>query len=169
MQFYCQQAPHRACYLKTLRYLSKSYENEEIQHVITSSEVNKDTFWKLLKQSKFGPKTKASAIRDKDKNVVHDIDKILEVWRLHFSSLSQPRTDANFDDNHYRNVIERVNFWNNENDIDEFTREFYSKKEVKKAVEKLNAGKAPGHDEIMKEQILACGDILIDILVLCFK
>ena len=66
---------HKKEFSKKLRYLSKSYENEEIQHVITSSEVNKDSFWKLLKKSKSGPKTKVSAIRDKEKNVVHDIDK----------------------------------------------------------------------------------------------
>ena len=62
-----------------------------------------------------------------------------------------------------------VQFWNNENTIDDFTRESFTKKEVKTAIDKLNVGKAPGHDGIMKEQILACGDKLIDILFMCFK
>ena len=152
-----------------LKELSKKYEEEEIQKAVASSELNKDLFWKLLKRTKTGPKSRISAVRNQGKQVVHDVDSILEVWRVHFCNLSKPRENPNFDEIHRKEVLRKIKEWNSGCEIDDFTREDFTKKEVLEAVSMSNPGKAPGHDGVMKEHLTAAGDIMLDILVLVFK
>ena len=150
-------------------YHYDNYEDKEIKEAIIASEVNREFFWKLLKKKRMGTKAKVSAIRNNGKKVVYDIDSILEVWRLHFSELSKPRVDENFDHQHYIEVMSKVNEWNSQHDMDVFTQELFTKEEVLKAINKLNSGKAAGHDGIMKEHLKALGSITVDLLVLVFK
>ena len=86
------------------RGISKEYDEEKIQEAINSAEVNHNIFWKLLKREKDGPKVKTPSIKNSVGIVIHDLQAILEVWRLHFSNLGTPVTSANFDSEHYEFV-----------------------------------------------------------------
>ena len=159
----------KKAFSKRIRELSRQYENQEIKEAITASELNREFFWKLLKRKNSGNKAKVSAIRNRDKKVVHDIDSILEVWRLHFSELSKPRFDDSFDHVHYVEVMAKIHEWNGQQDSDEFSRDFFTRNEVVAAINKLNSGKAAGHDGILKEHLKALGGIMADFLVLIFR
>ena len=45
----------------------------------------------------------------------------------------------------------------------------FSKDEIKKAIKKLNPGKAPGHDGVTKEHLVAAGDTIVECLHVLFK
>ena len=54
-------------------------------------------------------------------------------------------------------------------DKDEFLASEFSKDEIRNAITKLNSGKAPGHDSITKEHLIAAGETIVDWLHMIFK
>ena len=62
----------------------------------------------MLKRERDGPKDKTPSIKDHTGKVVHDVHKILEVWRGHFATLGTPVDSINYDREHFDNVNARI-------------------------------------------------------------
>ena len=94
----------------TLSELARQYENEEVIKAVKSAEVNRNSFWNLVRRSKkiFG--SKSLAIKRPDGIVVHCPDEVLELWKNHFSSLGTPKDSESFDAVHYREVTNLTKF-----------------------------------------------------------
>ena len=156
-------------FMKKLRKMHREYENEQIEDVIRSAEVNKSHFWNLLKKSRSGGKVSISTIRDVNNTVASDPELILEVWRRHFDFLSTPQQSKHYDQAHFENVTRQVSEWFKASEKDEFLLEPISKREVTKGISKLHSGKVPGHDGVTKENLVAAGPVLTEVLVTIFN
>ena len=154
---------------KRLKVIAKEYEEEKIMKAIESAEIDRNVFWKLLKRERDGPKLKTPSIKNNAGKVVHDVDDILDVWQLHFSKLGTPAESPDFDEAHFRHVNSCVNNWLGQDDIDDFLALPIATDEVRKGIQVLNSGKAPGDDAITKEHIAKAGPEMINILVLLFN
>ena len=154
---------------KALKEVSKKYDDERILHASKSADLDRNTFWRLLKRNKKNSGAKVLAIRNSAKKVVYDVDSILETWRLHFAKLCTPLGHPDFDQAHYVHVTDRVKMWAGMDDTDDFTRDVFTVNEVRKGVTKLNTGKAPGHDMISTEHLRAAGDSLVPVLTKLFR
>ena len=122
-----------------------------------SSELNINQFWRMLK---------VMSIKNDQDKVVYDIADILETWRIHFSKLSTPKVSDNFDEAHYSMVTREVKEYSKLLDIDQFSNTPFRVDEIKKGISKLNANKTPGYDEITKENLIAGGPKVAELL--CF-
>ena len=156
-------------FMKRLRKLHRDYENERIEKVVKSAEIDKNHFWQLLKKERKGDKVTISTIRNSDKVVVSEPEKILEVWREHFDKISTPKNSTLYDEEHYNKVTAKVKKWRSSEEEEKFLNEPFNSDEVKKAITKLHSGNVPGHDGITKENLVAAGPLLIVILVLIFN
>ena len=152
-----------------LRTLEKKYNDDQITQAVLTAEVDRNTFWGMLRKTKTAGKLTTSAIKNKYGKVVHDLDQVLEAWRSHFSSLCQPRDSPTYDKTHFNNVSTCVREWLLKSDKDEFLESEFSKDEIRNAISKLNSGKAPGHDSITKEHLIAAGETIVDWLYMIFK
>ena len=98
--------------------------------------------------------------------MVHDFKEILEVWKVHFSSLCTPRSLPHYDEQHRQNVCSAVNDWADMKDDDPFTNDDFTKDEILDAIKKLNSRKAPGFDGNTKEHLAAAGECVVEFLFL---
>ena len=149
-----------------LKRIARSYDDEIICKASRDSEVDRNSFWRLLRHVRDNGKISISAIKNKRGKVVHDVNEILEVWKNHFSSLCTPRTLPHYDEQHRERVCTAVDDWANQMDNDPFTNESFTKDEIRYAIKKLNSGKSPGYDGVSKEHIVAAGDGVVDFLFL---
>ena len=156
-------------FAKTLRRLSRSYEEEKVDKVIKSAEIDSTSFWKILKRETSGPNVKVQSIKNANDVTVHDIDDILNVWQSYFSDLCTPKHCPDYDSRHFESVTENVKVWAGMGDSDRFTENDFSFKEVKDGIAKLNPGKAPGADGITKEHLSNAGPSVVKALELVFK
>ena len=146
--------------------MAKSYEEESICKATNAAETDRNSFWRLLKHSKAKGNVTILAIKNKHGKVVHNVEEVLEAWKVHFSNLCTSRTLPHYDENFRRQVCEEVDMWANLNDEDEFSVIPFSKKEIRDALSKLNSGKTPGYDGVTKEHLLAAGEGFIEFLFL---
>ena len=123
----------------------------------------------MLKRERDGPKVRTPSIKNETGKVVHEVNEILEVWRLHFSKLGTPVESPNFDEVHYNNVNGILSELMEGSDVDPFTQEHISIREVIDGISKLNSGKAAGFDNITKEHIFYAGPSMSRILSLLFN
>ena len=156
----------KKAFAKQLKRIARSYDDEIICKASRDSEVDRNSFWRLLRHVRDNGKVSISAIKNKSGKVVHDMDEILEVWKNHFSSLCTPRTLPHYDEQHRERVCAAVDDWANQLDNDPFTSESFTKDEIRYAIKKLNSGKSPGYDGVSKEHIVAAGDGVVDFLYL---
>ena len=154
---------------RKLRELCKKYENDKIEDIIKSAEVNKDQFWKMLKKERSGGKVTISTIMNNKQKVVSEPEEILEVWREHFDKLSTPKNLPEYDGQHFRKVSDDVKKWMGQNDTDDFLNNNFTYKEIEKGITKLHSGKVPGYDFITKENICAAGPVLMKLLLYIFN
>ena len=131
--------------------------------------MNRNDFWRILKRSKGGIKSKVNTIRNQQGKVVYEIGEILEVWRAHFDKLSTPKNLDNFDDEHLHYVSDQVRELLQGDDISRFLQNPISEREVEVAVSKLNNNKAPGYDGVTSEHVKHAGPPLIRILCLLYN
>ena len=160
-------------FAKRLRAISKQYENDSIIEAASMAEIDRDKFWRMFRRKTNPGSTSAHAIKDHSGKVVYEIEDILDVWRKHFDSLSNPRQSENFDDAHFQTVTNAVRGWTNEVDVSNFLEVEFSVAEVGDAIRKLNLGKAPGYDGITTEHVRYAGDAIIrplcDLFNMCVR
>ena len=95
--------------------------------------------------------TRSQLIKDRNGNLLIDLDKIKDRWAEHFKELYNPinPTDETVLDDLPSNYGQ-----SQESDSPEVTRD-----EVRWAISKLKSGKAPGIDMITAEEIVAAGEM----------
>ena len=161
---YQEYKEDKKVFLSTLRKLSKTYENEEILKATRSASFDKNSFWKIVNNSRRGNIKGVSAIRRPDKTVVHEIEDVLSVWATHFADLGTPKESDKFDETHLREVTEFVTRYNDELLIDEFLDSAFTVNEIESAIKTLHKGKSPGYDEVMSEHLIFAGPVMVDLL-----
>ena len=154
---------------KKLKQISREYESEKVLQASKSAELDKNEFWRILKREKSGGMSSFTAVKNKEGKTVYNIEQVLEVWAEHFDSLSTPKQDASYNQAHFDFVNRKVAEFISDDSIDEFTREYFSTKEVSECIKKLKPGKSPGPDGITKEHLSNAGDMLPKVLMLIFK
>ena len=160
---------HNKDFCKKLRQCSKIYEEEKVNKIIKSAEVDNLRFWKALKRETAGPKVKIPAVKNANDVTVHDLDSILNVWKDYFSDLCTPKCCDEYDKVHYDTVTSQINELKQLSDIDEFTETDFSNDEILKGISKLNSGKTPGFDNITKEHLMYAGESIAPVLSLMYK
>ena len=156
---------------RRLRKLSKQYENEEVVRAIKDAKINRNFFWNIVQKSRKSLGSKSLAIKRPDGVIVHQVDDVLEVWKNHFSSLGIPKRSESFDEEHFRNMSNFVNFYNNSqtDDDDIFMVNPFTFEEVQHGIKTLNKWKAAGFDEITSEHLAFGGECIVDALCLLFN
>ena len=154
---------------KELRRLDRCYENQQVKRVIESASADRNVFWKLPKRQRSPTGARVLAIRNQHDEVVYEIDKVPEVWRHHFESLSTPKEDRAFDHEHFVHVNDKVNELNGMSDGDQFLDEPFTIEEVVRAISKLHPKKACGDDGISTEHIAYGGVRLKHVLLLVYN
>ena len=142
---------------KEMRRLDKSYENHQVDKVIESATADRNIFWRLLKKQRSPTGQRVLAVRNDKDEVVYDIDSVLEVWRSHFSALSTPKANDDYDNDHFNFVNEKVAEYNELDDVGMFLEQRFTYDEIDKAISKLHLRKACGEDCITTEHILYGG------------
>ena len=155
----------KKAFAKALIKISKAYENERIEEVVRSAEINKNHFWNLLKKERKGDKVTISTIKNLSGKVVSDPVLILEVWRRHFDNLSTPKMSPQYDNDHYEYVREQVKTWYQNEEEEKFLLEPFNISDIEKGINTLHKGKTPGHDLITRENLDEAGPKLKEILV----
>ena len=138
---------------KTVKSIGRKYENDRIADAARLAEVDRDQFWHLFKRMKGNASFKVHAVKNKQDQVVYDIDSVLDVWRTHFSSLSTLRDSEYFDQGHYAHVTESVREWSTEIGHSPFLDPPFSLNEISSCIDKLHFKKAPGHDGVTAEHL----------------
>ena len=159
----------KKAFSKKIRQLSKKYDEQEITEAAKYAEVNRDSFWRLFKRTNKPGKSAMHAIKTRDDVVVYEVDEVLEVCRGHFDALSTPKVSERFDDENFEFVKNRVSELTTRDDISPFLDTRLSEKEVHDAIQKLNIGKAPGHDKITSEHVKLAGYKLVEVLCFIFN
>ena len=160
-------------FAKTLRVLSRQYEDQKIADAARYSEIDRDAFWRMFKQSSVHGKTSVNAIKNEAGTVVYELKDILVTWQKHFDALSTPTNPDRFDDDHQIYVSNKVSEWTRDNSSNEFLERPLNDEEVFKAIQKLNLKKAPGFDGITSEHLRFAGrglsNIMCSLLNLCIR
>ena len=115
---------------------------------IESNSTDRSVFWRHLKKCCTPSGSKVLAIKNKAGKVIYEIKDILEVWKSHLVSLSTPRDDPSYDNDHFIYVNKEVDEYNKMDDGSAFSDTPYSTCEVQKAINKLHMKKAYGFDGI---------------------
>ena len=102
----------KKAFANTIRLLARNYENEEICNAVRMAEVNRNSFWRLVKRCRNTEGTTNIAIKKDDGSVVNDVGAALDVWRTHFANLDTPKNKDNFNEEHYHVVTEFVRLQN---------------------------------------------------------
>ena len=153
----------------TLKKISKQYENEEILRAVKTSELDRNSFWRLLNVTRKGQIKGVSSIRKNDDTVVHELPDVLQVWVDHFSSIGKPKASDNFDNMFLDEVSQQVADLNRMDDVDAFTSQHFTLAEVSKAIDTLHLNKSPGYDEITTEHLRYGGPLMVDVLRVLFN
>ena len=154
---------------KKLRQLSRKYHNQMISEAAKKAEVNRDDFWKLMRSFKGKGKSTYNAIKNKNCDVVYELDDVLNVWRSHFNTLSTPKSEPQFNEDNFRKVTRDVRGWTRGKDASIFLMRPFTEFEIQKVIGKLNNGKVPGHDGISSEHIKYAGEYIAHVLCRLFN
>ena len=142
-------------FARRIKCLAKQYENEEVCKAVKLAEVNRNSFWRLIRRCRKSGDNSNIAIRGTNGVVVNEVHEVLEVWRNHFAALGTPKDKPNFDDEHLRQVTNFVIFYNEDRVMDDnFLNVPFNISEIRNAIKTLNKGKAAGFDQISLEHIL---------------
>ena len=148
-----------------IKRIAKQYENDEICRAVRLAEVDRNSFWRLVKQCRNSCGSTNISIKRLDGVVVNNLPDVLEVWRRHFANLGTPKNKDNFDDVHFREVTNFVRLYNDGNVMDDdFLSDPFTVEEIRSAVKSLNKGKAAGFDQITAEHIAFANDSIEIIL-----
>ena len=161
----CEMLRSKKVFNKAVSQISRKYQNELLTEAASKSEINHDDFWRILKRSKEGSRSKVSAIRNQDDSVVYEIDEILEVWRANFDKISTSTVSDKFDKRHFQYVTKRVKELRRLSDISNFLEAPFNHTEVRIAIAKLNNRKAPGYDGITTEHLKHAAEPLCHLYV----
>ena len=154
---------------RELKRVQKDYDRKQVQEIVSSAECDRNKFWKLVKQARQTKQSGTLSIKDRKGKVLHNIEDIVESWRDHFSHLSKEKTDPKFDNEHHAHVTRKVEEWYREKDGDNFLEEPFSEEELKKAIKRLNKGKAAGCDSVSAEHLQNAGPNIIPLLTEIFR
>ena len=168
-QLYQDNKTAKKNFRKRLKLISREYEESKVAEAVRKAELDSTTFWKMLKREREGPRVKTPSVKNPTGKVVHDVSEILDVWKNHFSSLGTPIESESFDKAHFERVTSRIAELSASREIDDFSRESISEREVEKGINLLNAGKAPGDDSITREHIKNAGPSMVKIITLLFN
>ena len=157
-------------FAKTLRQLAKSYEADEICRAAKLAEVNRNSFWQLVKRCRNSGDQSNIAITGGNGVVVNEVKEVLEVWKTHFSNLGTPKQKPNFNDGHFRRVSDFVRNYNvNDTLNDEFLNTPFTYAEISTALKTLNRGKAAGFDLVTAEHIVHANGDLVEVLLILYN
>ena len=157
-------------FAKTIRQLAKSYEADEICRAAKLAEVNRNSFWQLVKRCRNSGDQSNISITGGNGVVVNDVNAVLEVWKVHFTNLGTPKQKPNFDDGHFRRVTDFVRNYNvNVTPNDEFLNTPFTLDEIRAALKNLNRGKAAGYDLVTAEHVIHTNCDLIEILLILYN
>ena len=159
----------KKAFSREIKELARRYENDQMVEIMKSAEVDKFHFWKRLKKVRGDKSTRVLAIKAADGVVKHEVHDVLKVWREHFLKIGTPKEDKRYDDHHFHMVNEFVLHKMGLNDLDQFSHHNFDTDEVKKAIRKLNKGKAPGPDLVTSEHLLYGGKMLLSCLTKLFN
>ena len=152
-----------------IKFVQQEYERKEIEETVRCAEVDRNKFWRRIKKSRKPKAGGTSSIRNAEGKVVHETKDVIRVWHEHFSNLCKENVDEGYDDDHYHNITTQVRQWATEKDAGPFLNEYITSIEVTKAINKLNKGKAPGHDNISAEHLQNAGKMIYDLLAGLFN
>ena len=145
-------------FVRTIKRIAKQYENEEIYKAVRLSEIDRNSFWRLLKRCRNSCGSTNISIKRPDGDVVNNLPDVLEVWHCHFATLGIPKNNANYDERHHHEVTDFVETYNNGIIIDDdFLSQAFTSDEIRCALRNLNKGKAAGYDQISAEHIIYAG------------
>ena len=136
---------------------------------IESCSADKSVFWQHLKKCRNPTGSRVLAIKNKEKQVVYEIEEILRVWKNHFAALSTPKDDPLYDREYFARINKEVDGFNIMNDGCAFVDTPFNTSEVQKAVNKLKKNKACGYDCISAEHVQYGGALLIITINIVFN
>ena len=166
---YREYMDSKKTFLKRLKFIANRYENEQILEVMKSAEIDKTHLWRQLKKVRGGITMKVLGIKGADGKVKHEIQEVLRVWKEHFQKVGTPKNDPKYDQEHFVRVNDFVEQKMALKDNDQFSEEEFGNEEVKKAIMKLNRGKAPGPDLVTAEHLIYGGDVIVSCLTKIFN
>ena len=156
-------------FARAMRRVAREYENNQMVEAVNSCTTDKTIFWRHLKKCRGSSGSNVLAIANRDEKVVYEIKEILRVWKEHFATLSTPKNEPSYDDDHFKFVNQEIEKWINLSDSSTFTDTPINFTEVQKAVNKLKKNKACGYDNVSAEHVKYGGDMLIRTIVIVFN
>ena len=148
----------KKAFARVIKRIAKQYENEEICKAVRLSEIDRNSFWRLVKRCRNTSGSMNISIKRPDGVVVSNLSDVLEVWRCHFANLGTPKNKPNYDERHLREVTDFVKTYNNGITFDDdFLSQPFTSDEIRLALRTLNKGKAAGYDQISAEHIIYAG------------
>ena len=156
-------------FAKELRCISKAYENEQILRTVKDAEIDRNSFWRVVKKGRNSSGLCTNAIKNDNDKAVYETEEILQAWQEHFKRICTPINDPNYDAPFYEFVSDRVRGYNEMSDGDQFTAIPFTYDEISLAISKLHLRKAAGYDNISSEQMRYARPNLIYILTQLFN
>lgn len=150
---------------KEQRRCVKEYELKQYEDMAKAAEQNHDAFWVMVNSRK-GSK-KRSVILEVDGEILDDAEHIAENWANYFENLHRFECHGNSDDvkRDVDSIVTKENKHEHQNVLDSPISVF----ELKRVVEALPNGKAPGLDGICYEHVKFGSDNLLNDLVLLYN
>ena len=93
---------------REIKKVQRNFEKDEINRLLKTADCDINKFWRTIKKHRNGDQAKTCAVRNPAGKVVYETEEIIPVWKNHFSSLCTPNFDAEYDQEHFRNVTESV-------------------------------------------------------------
>ena len=156
----------KRAFMNTIRRLAKQYESHEVCKAVQLAEVNRNSFWRLVKRCRNSSDSSNISISRPDGSVVNEVKEVLEVWRSHFANLGTPKHKPNFDDRHFEAVTELVKTYNDSDNIDDdFLNNPFTLDEINSAIKTLNRGKAAGFNLITAEHVIYADENITEVLL----
>ena len=102
-----------------IKGLAKKYETEEISKAARLAEVDRNSYWRLIKRCRNSNSSSNISISNAGGVVVNQVNDVLEVWQSHFANLGTPKTKPNFDEEHFRMVTNFTKLYNEGKVVDD--------------------------------------------------
>ena len=102
---FLQYKTSKKFFAKALKVARKAYENDQTLEAVRCAELDRNKFWQILQKTRSSIPNSATSIERQDGKVVHDIEEVLNVWKVHFEKLGVPKHSPHFDDAHFHRVM----------------------------------------------------------------
>ena len=155
---FVQHKKARKEFMRELKKVQKDHEKDEIDEIVKVAHHDRISFWKKVKKVRNPKHHEVFAVRNRQGNVVYDINEVVQVWREHFERISMPRESPNFDEGHFTNVTDSIKVWNREHDEGEFLSQRITVNEIEKGMKAHKRGKAAGCDRLTTEHFVHAGE-----------